>query len=795
MLIYLRRLVPYIIALLLCAGCDTTPTPTATPAAVGANAKIGSQLLNVYIVYRDKGKEAALTYAHDIGLLDSKNEVVYELRLAKADDAQVVAAKVVAMGGRVLLTQGALMDVAVPADIFIQYANDANARANFVQELAGLPQTADIHIIVRGVAQTTLPETHAGLVALAESQNEGLRVIGADAWQAVGFRGVRVRIGIIDRGYRYHTDFRGLTLPADFAPKDFGTGDPLLDSTAHGTAVAEILHSIAPDATLVAAAASSETEFAQAAQYLLDQRVSIIATSLGFPGGSGDGNPDTSLADATAATIADVGVLLVTAAGNTGVSHYAGVFDPDKEGFHQFAPGVTRIGFGYLHDHGAPTTQIVSLNWRAWTAYLAHQNVPDLDLFIEDANGTPVASSQDGQSAHPPREYLQMKMTMGVAYYARIRLKPGTPPPAQPLVLDFETTNGAPLQYVVARGSTTLAPADSPAALTIGAADWNTSAIAYYSSQGPTADGRLKPELVAPTGVSNRAMARDGDATFNGTSAAAPQVAGAAALLKGANASLTAAQMRDILYRRAHDIGQTGVDTVSGYGLVALGTPGDAQPVAKVAAPPLDTALPPAPSLNPDFAGMQSSTTTPAQPLNGLRLSDDFGGYSGLPDVKDTYYQGGAYHIDVATPDQLLWSVYRDSAADFEANVDIQPQPSVRGGMFGFVFWFSDPRNYYAVLVTDEDQPRVGIVRFVGGQWQQVVDWASASGQAAITRLQVHGSRDGTLTLSVNGALNVHGTTDPNQSGAYGFAAGITGATGSYRVVFQNFRLRSSVTS
>ena len=95
--------------------------------------------------------------------------------------------------------------------------------------------------------------------------------------------------------------------------------------------------------------------------------------------------------------------------------------------------------------------------------------------------------------------------------------------------------------------------------------------IADYSSRGPTTDGRFKPELVAPSGVSTVSYGESEDFYgYTGTSAAAPHVAGAAALIKSANPSYSRTQLWDALIAATVDIGDPGRDNDSGYGKLVL---------------------------------------------------------------------------------------------------------------------------------------------------------------------------------------------------------------------------------
>lgn len=75
-------------------------------------------------------------------------------------------------------------------------------------------------------------------------------------------------------------------------------------------------------------------------------------------------------------------------------------------------------------------------------------------------------------------------------------------------------------------------PADADSMLAVGAVDSNNQ-IAWFSSRGPTADGRIKPEVVARGVDTWWADADDPDAygTANGTSLSTPLIGGASALL------------------------------------------------------------------------------------------------------------------------------------------------------------------------------------------------------------------------------------------------------------------------
>jgi hypothetical protein len=122
------------------------------------------------------------------------------------------------------------------------------------------------------------------------------------------------------------------------------------------------------------------------------------------------------------------------------------------------------------------------------------------------------------------------------------------------------------MEYPVAASSLFI-PADAAGAVAAGAIYWQTQAVESYSSRGPTNDGRFKPEFSAPDGVATVSY----PGGLSGTSASAPHLAGAAALVRGAYPGYAVTDTLDFLIQRAVDLGAGGPDYLYGYGRLALG--------------------------------------------------------------------------------------------------------------------------------------------------------------------------------------------------------------------------------
>jgi serine protease AprX len=131
---------------------------------------------------------------------------------------------------------------------------------------------------------------------------------------------------------------------------------------------------------------------------------------------------------------------------------------------------------------------------------------------------------------------------------------------------------------------TITSPGAAIQALTVGAtADWSAPVgypyhaegpfLAWFSSRGPTADNRVKPDIVAPGVNIGSASAGSVDlyvagAEGTGTSFATPYVSGVAALLRQKQPAWTQADVRSDIEGTAMDVGAAGKDNEYGAGMI-----------------------------------------------------------------------------------------------------------------------------------------------------------------------------------------------------------------------------------
>ncbi|MCX6831119.1 MAG: S8 family serine peptidase, partial [candidate division Zixibacteria bacterium] len=117
-------------------------------------------------------------------------------------------------------------------------------------------------------------------------------------------------------------------------------------------------------------------------------------------------------------------------------------------------------------------------------------------------------------------------------------------------------------------GATTMgAPADADSIISVGAVT-SSGTLSYFSSMGPTADGRMKPEVCA-RGSSAYLASASSDGAYgygDGTSFSCPLTAGAAAVIWGAHPDWTNMQVRAAMMTTASRA--TNPDNSYGWGIV-----------------------------------------------------------------------------------------------------------------------------------------------------------------------------------------------------------------------------------
>ncbi len=104
-------------------------------------------------------------------------------------------------------------------------------------------------------------------------------------------------------------------------------------------------------------------------------------------------------------------------------------------------------------------------------------------------------------------------------------------------------------------------PGNTEVAITVGSThriEPHTYGVSYFSSRGPTGDGRAKPDLVAPGEKITAPVPGEKSARMDGTSMAAPHVSGAAALLMARHRELVGqpTEVKRVLCQSATDLGR-----------------------------------------------------------------------------------------------------------------------------------------------------------------------------------------------------------------------------------------------
>lgn len=373
--------------------------------------------------------------------------------------------------------------------------------------------------------------------------------LGASRWLQAGYRGQGIKVAVLDSGFRGYRAFLGKALPARVTTRSFRhDGNLEARDSQHGILCGEVVHALAPQAELLFANWEPETpqSFVAAVAWARQQGARIITCSVIMPGWS-DGEGGGPVHDALAQVLrqGDGNGLFFACAGNVAQRHWHGTYAADGQQYHAWKPGCVD---NLLSPWGTETVAV---------EVYGHSG-GDYELVVQDAtSGTEVGRAQTRGPGACCGGVVRFQPETGHDYRVRVRLVRGEPGRFHLVAL------GSGLEYATARGSIPF-PADGPEVVAVGAVDAEGRRLAY-SACGPNSR-EPKPDLVAPVPFPSLWRAKP----FSGTSAAAPQAAGLAALVWARHPGWSAPQVRSILRTSTRDLLQPGHDWETGYGLVQL---------------------------------------------------------------------------------------------------------------------------------------------------------------------------------------------------------------------------------
>ncbi len=380
-----------------------------------------------------------------------------------------------------------------------------------------------------------------------QQRADHLDLLGVNAWHAAGCLGKGVKVAVLDTGFRGYRDQLGKALPAKLTAKSFrADGAMEARDSQHGVMCAEVVHALAPDAELLLATwePNNSTQFLEAVRWARREGARVISCSVIMPSWS-DGEGGGPVHEALTRELgAGVSPLLFASAGNTARRHWYGAFHAGAAGWHEWR---------------ADRSDNRLKPWGAERVSVELCSPPGSKYRVEvvDQTAAAEAGSATSTAVRPCTAAVRFTPTLLHSYVVRVRLLEGPPAPFHIVAL------GGDLEESTARGSIPF-PGDGPEVIAVGAVDLE-GRRASYSSCGPNSSAP-KPDLVAPVPFPSTWR----DRPFSGTSAAAPQAAGLAALVLCRHPDWDSARVRAALREAVVDLGPPGHDYETGYGRIRL---------------------------------------------------------------------------------------------------------------------------------------------------------------------------------------------------------------------------------
>lgn len=413
---------------------------------------------------------------------------------------------------------------------------EVTAPQSVLYQLETLPWVVDIH-----PAGSTTDATRSG----------GIESLTADRLHELGVTGDGVKVGILTGGVRPSAPAYAEQVAAtrSFHPLGLDGSDP-----AHGSGVTELVAETAPGASLYLTTFDSGVDYANAISWLQRQDVDVIVMSRSWFWQPDTGN---GWAATEAASAVDDGIFWANSAGNAAQKHWQGsADDTDADGWltlTETADGadVETVALNNGRPLSAGTTVQLDLKWHDFPS-----SSEDYTLYLINADSDIIASSSNVGPADEPIESLEAPIPADGQYGFAIAGER-----SDHTVEVFGSAETEPFGTYVRAGSIR-SPAAAPEIFGVGAYSVATGETAAYSAAGPTNAGQRGVDILAPSHVRTDAY----PGRFYGTSAAAPHLGGAAALLLSINNSASPATIEQGLMQSATDVGPPGVDRYTGAG-------------------------------------------------------------------------------------------------------------------------------------------------------------------------------------------------------------------------------------
>ncbi|HET6829792.1 MAG TPA: S8 family serine peptidase [Solirubrobacterales bacterium] len=495
-----------------------------------------------------------------------RGEIVVEVLFRDGDAAAAREAITAAGGDPGITVPGELVQADVPLAGLERLEADPAIR--YVRPPVDYAEPADA-----GVERPRLfPGQRVGAFA-----GEQIQKTNAAAWHAAGITGQGVKVGIIDSfsASHYNAAVNGGEIPQVSGTFCRFNGSncaaSLFSGDRHGIGVAEAVIDMAPSAQIYFASAITAADAQAALNYFDSQGVDVVTRSqTGRYDGPGNGTGPIASVIQTSAV--NAGMFYLNSAGNSAGrfgaqgSYWRGGFvDSDLDGFVEFSPGDELMGFDCSFING--------LRWSDWGQ---GAGTTDYDFYLYNSTPAVIESSEDSQGSSggtaPPIERIDSFPCPagGFAQMAIFRFNAGSGTAGDVLEI---MTNGAGVEHPQNPFSASgpMADLNSPGAVAVGAVDPALgTTIADYSSEGPTNDLRVKPDLSAAACVKSLSYA---PGCFNGTSSSTPVTAGAAALVLSSGAANSPQTVKSYLLNATVDRGVAGTDNIYGRGELRLPAP------------------------------------------------------------------------------------------------------------------------------------------------------------------------------------------------------------------------------